>query len=134
MSANDPDLQPDTAEVLQVEEPEGTVPAVDVAVTNPVRTQSLPRKAGATFNRDVTTTITELLRADHRRARALIVADATIYLAFSEASAQDPSRMALWPALEPFDATATTDLWVRAETGTANVSVITEMWATGETA
>lgn len=131
MSTNE--LQPDVEDVLQVE-PDGYEPTVKVSQQGPVRTQGLPRKAGATFNRDITTDVGQvpLLRADHRRAHAVLVADAAFYVAFNVAAAQDPSRMAEWPPLEPLTVTATVDVWVRAVTGTANISVITESWATGE--
>lgn len=128
------ELQPDVEDVLQVEEPVGVEPVVKVEQQGPVRTQELPHKAATTFNRDITTNVGQvpLLRADPRRAQAILIADAAFFVAMNVASAQDTSRMAEWPALLPLTVTATTDVWVRAVTGTANLSVITESWATGE--
>jgi hypothetical protein len=128
------ELQPDVQDVLQVEEPAGVEPVVKVEQQGPVRVQELPHKAAATFNRDITESVGQvpLLRADPRRAQAILIADGAFYVAMNVASAQDPSRMAEWPPLVPLTITATTDVWVRAVTGTANLSVITESWATGE--
>jgi len=134
MSAGDPDLQPDNDDVLQVEDPAGYEPEVNVKVCNPVRVQLLPRKAGATFTKTVAAmpTPTHLLRPNPRRASVTVISDAEILIALSRASAADASMMALWPAGVPFTSSAATDLLVAAETGTAVVSVIEELWATGE--
>lgn len=134
------EFQPDTDEVLQVEDisPVGKAPAVDVAVRGPVRTQELPHKAGATFSRSVgtltaTTPAARVLSADHKRARAVIMSvGQNMYVAFSQASAQDVSRMALWPSGVAFVVTTATEVWVVAATGTTTVSVVTELWAAGE--
>lgn len=128
------DLQPDTDEVLQNEEVHE--PAVNVHITGsdvPVRVQSLPNRAGATFTKAVTTTAQRILNADHRRAVGTIIASGgAVYVAFSNASAQDPSRMALWPAGVPFVSSAGTEVWVQAVSGTVQVGVLTELWAAGE--
>jgi hypothetical protein len=127
-----PELQPDELEALQAES--GPVPAAKVSVDGPVRTQELPRKAGATFNKTgVTTTPFQLLRADHRRAVARIISiGQPMYVALSQASAGDVSRMALWPAATVFPVTADCEVWVASSTATTTISVVTEMWATGE--
>jgi hypothetical protein len=129
---SEPDFQPDVEEVLQIEPT--TEPAVKVKVAGPVRTQELPRKAGATFTRGVTNAVPNvpMLRADHWRAKATVIASAAIYIAFSQASAQDFNRTLWWPANLPFYTAAVTEIWVYAQTGTANVSIATEMWATGD--
>lgn len=135
MSANEVDLQPTTDEVLQVEDGAWPKePAVEVTVHGPVRTQELPHKAGATFTRpNITTTPYRILTADHRRARAVLLSiGQNLLIAFNSASAQDPSRMALWPANTQFLVTAATEVWVASATGTTSVSVATEMWAAGE--
>jgi hypothetical protein len=130
MSAGDINLQPDIDDVLQEETPE---PAVAVHVEGPVRTQILPRKAGSTFTKTVGTTPQRILRQDHRRAGAYLTSfGADLLLAFDSASAQEPSRMARWPALTPFPSEAITDIWVASESATSEVSIITELWATGE--
>jgi hypothetical protein len=141
MSANDPDLQPDVSEVLQAEDPAGYDPKVTVCVDGVVRTQALPRKAGAT--RTVSRVAAAaglppavgtdpLLRADPRRASATIISDKTILIAFTAASAQDAAMMARWPAGVPFRIDTVTAVWVASADATAAVSVITEMWATGD--
>jgi hypothetical protein len=128
------ELQPDVDEVLQVEEPAGVEPVVRVEQQGPVRTQSLPRKAGATRTITVNALPTpyRLLTANPRRAQATIIADLPIRVALNAAAAQDEGTMALWPGLVPLTVMATTEVWVAAETGTASVSVVSEFWATGE--
>ncbi|MFE0812667.1 hypothetical protein ACFW34_35120 [Streptomyces sp. NPDC058848] len=133
---SEPDLQPDVGDVLQEEAPDTTtVPVCVVETKSPIRTQALPRKGGSTRTVTVGTTPIPLLRADHRRAwcrvRALDL-DAAVAYAFTEASAQDLSTMAELPGLESDDLDMTADLWVRAVTGSARVSVTTSTWAEGE--
>jgi hypothetical protein len=136
MSANEVDFQPDTEEVLQME-PEGKGPVVDVTVSGPVRTQELPRRAGATFTRTVgtltgTTPAVRVLTADHKRARAVLMSvGQNMLVAFNQGSAQDASRMILWPANSAFVVTTATEVWVAAATGTTSIGVATELWATG---
>lgn len=127
------DLQPDTADVLQEEgEPGGTVPVCITDQKTPLRVQQLPRKGGATFTKTVGTTALQILWPDHRRARARVASTSAILIAYDMAAAQDPTTMAVWPAGQPFEASATTDVWVAAASGTAQVGVITEFWAEGE--
>lgn len=136
MSASAPELQPTVPEVLQSEEPYGKAPTVPVCIDAPVRTQSLPRKAGATGTKTAgliaDNAQRQLLRADHRRASAVLISDTPFLVALSAASAEDASTMALWPADTPCTITATSDVYVAAQTGTASVSFIEELWATGQ--
>lgn len=128
------DLQPELNEVLQSEVyDEQAVKVIVEAVKTPVRTQTLPHPAGATRYRLVTTTAIKLLAANHYRGQATIVAfDQDMYVAFNRASAQDPSTMGRWPALVPMVITTDTEIWVSAFQATTNISVFTELWATGE--
>lgn len=129
------ELQPDTRDVLQ-QEPE-YVMAVQgcVTVKGPVRTQALPRKGGSTRTVTVNTTPKRYLLADHRRAwaklRALDVAGTVAY-SLGEAAAQDLSTMTELPGLETDTLDMTMELWVRAVTGTARISITTSNWAEGE--
>jgi hypothetical protein len=138
MSAEEVDLQPTTPEVLQSEEaPEGDYPIVAVSLVKssvPVRTQELPHKGGATFtNGAVTTTPIRILRADKRRALATLMSiGGNMRIAFNNASAQDPSRMQLWPQNVAYYVGHDTDVYVAADTVNTAVSVSTELWATGE--
>jgi|SRR5581483_899879 len=124
------DLQPDELDALQAEP--GPEPAVRVIVDGPVRTQVLPRKQAATRTRTITTTVQQILAADHRRAAATLIAPSGFLFAFTPAAAQDPSTMAAWPANVPFTLTADAALFVAAASGTVAISIITEFWATGE--
>lgn len=133
MPANEEvDLQPDTMDALQAEDP-SLAPAVAVKHEGPLRVQSLPRKAAGTRTRTVGTTASKVLAADHRRASALIMSiGQNMLFAFNSASAQDPSTMSLWPANVPFTLTADTELWVASATATTSISITSEFWATGE--
>lgn len=126
------DLQPDDLEVLQAETPE-VVPAAAVIVQGVVRTQDLPRKSAASRNRSLGTGMTKLLAADDRRAMVRLMSiGATMQVAFSQASTQDPSMCIQWPANTPLEITASCEVWAAALTGTTIVSIMTEYWATGE--
>jgi hypothetical protein len=128
------ELQPDNDEVLQAEPVYAlNEPPVSVVVEGPVRTQPLPTKAGGTVTRTLTTTPGLVLKADHRRRRALLVSvGQNIYVALNQASAQDVSRMALWPQNVPLELTNDSDVYAAAATGTTQLGVVTELWATGE--
>lgn len=128
------DLQPDVDEVLQAEPAEDltTVPVCVQEIKAPVRVQQLPRKAGATRTRAVgDTAAVRVLTADHHRAQVTIVSASAFLVAFAEAAAQDDSTMAWWPATVPLVVGTTTEVWLKAETGTAEVSIVTELWAAG---
>lgn len=131
------DLQPDVPEVLQTEDPYGDTHIVPVEVCGPVRAQPLPRKGGATFTKTVgilgaTPGAVNVLRADHRRAQALLVAASPFLVAFNDANVQSVDTMALIPANVLLPVSATVDVWIAAATGTVAVSVLVEDWATGE--
>jgi hypothetical protein len=73
-----------------------------------------------------------VLRADHRRAQALLVAASPFLIAYNDANAQSVDTMALIPANVPILVSATVDVWVAAPAATVAVSVLVEDWATGE--
>lgn len=134
------DLQPDVDDVLQAEDPAGAEPTVKVSQQGPVRIQSLPRKAGATFSKTVGTTPTRLLGADHRRALVQISAADNAWIAYSKAGVQSaidvPAQNGaykLYGATTPnLPISAAAEIWIAAVTGTTVVSVLTELWATGD--
>lgn len=130
-----PELQPEELEVLQAEDP-GVEPIIRVEIARvevPIRTQDLPRKAGGTIQKTVGIVPIQLLASDHRRASARVMSvGQNMYVAYSAQTAQDVSRMALWPANVPFPMSVDSALWVASTTATTVISVITEMWATGE--
>lgn len=129
------ELQPDTREVLQ-EEPE-YVMAVQgcVTVKGPVRTQSLPRKGGATRTRVATDTkAVQVVEADHRRWSVTLMSnDEPMYVGYGKASIEDTSTMSLWPVNVPFVCGATVDVYVLCATAgeTTRVSATGELWAEG---
>jgi len=129
---DDIELQPNELEIMQGEN-DGPEPAVVVRVDGPVRTQDLPRKSGATRTRTIGIAPAKYLAADHRRAIARVVSiGQNMLVAFNMASAADPSTMAEWPAGLVFTLTADSELWLASKTGTTQVSIVTEFWATGE--
>lgn len=126
------ELQPDPAEVMQEEgEPLSSVPVCVEEVKAPVRVQVLPRKGGSTRTRTVGDVPVQLLTADHWRASAILMGDVPFRVAFSEASAQDLSTMALWPGLVPLTVDATVEVWAVADDDAVQLSLITTRWAEG---
>lgn len=132
----DEDLQPSYEEVLKQEVFSTPEPPVDVRLVDsrvPVSVQQLPHYPGATRTRAVGTTLVTLLGADHRRARATVIASGgSMLVAFRQSDATDPSTMLEWPAGVSLPITASSGLIVQAKTGTITVAYITEMWAMGE--
>lgn len=128
------DLQPELEEVLQEEAaPVHEYAPTPVTVQGPVRVQTLPQKSGQTKTVTVGTTPVRILQGDHRRARANILAiGGNMLFAFNMASAQDPSRMCLWPANVAYTHLGDDEIWVAAVTGTITVSIATGRWAVGE--
>lgn len=125
-------MQPDELEALQAE-PTDVPPAVLVRIDGPTRTQDLPRKSAASVTRTITTVAKKYLSADHRRASVKVLSiGQNVLIAFNLASAQDPSTMAEWPAGVQYTLTADSEVWLASKTGTTQVSIITEYWATGE--
>lgn len=132
MTTDDASLQPELAEVLQ-QEPEDN-PKIEVCVRDvhgPVRTQALPRKAATAFQKAIGASVLQpamILRADHYRGQATLIADADLRVSFN-----DPSEpYAVWPADLPLVITASADIYVRGDSGAVTVNVIVEKWATGE--
>ena len=129
------DLQPDVDEVLQTEAEDDKpyIPPLCVKeVQAPVRVQTLPRKGGGTLTKPLTTSPVQVLTADHRRGRALLVSSTAFLVAFSEASCQADSAMAAWPANVPLELSTTAEVWAKVDAGTADLAVVIERWALGE--
>ena len=111
------DLQPDTGEVLQEEQTALTaIPVCVREVESPVRVQTLPRKSAATMTKALTTRPIQVLWADHWRGRAALCCTTDFLVAFSEASCQADTSMALWPADVPLELTATCEVWAKVPT------------------
>jgi len=140
MSLPDPEMQPDLEDVLQVEEPAGSETAVKVEQQGPTRSQTLPRKGGATFTRTIGSSApTRLLGADPRRFSALINAADDIWVAFTKSgvvaaieNADQNGAYRVFGSTVPFPVGAVVEVWACAVTTTARVSIATELWATGE--
>jgi hypothetical protein len=125
------DLQPENEEVLQNQSSDE--PAVKVIVETPVRVQHLPRKAGATKTWNLTTTPVRVLAADHRRASATLLAiGGNVLVALTTAAKESAQSSALWPQNIPLIIGADSEIYAATVTGTATLTVITELWATGD--
>lgn len=133
MSAYDDPSTPELEAVQQEEADDGRlmVPVRVLEVAGPVRVQVLPSRHGV--SRSWTTNATDpepvpLLGADLRRRRASIVATgAAVYV--GEREMVKAGAAALWPADVPLIVEHTEQLYARAATGTATVSVVSENWA-----
>lgn len=118
----------DTVDDVQQQVYDG--PAIPVRIADPVAVQPLPSRAGSTESRTVDdVTPVKLCTADPRRSRLLISSDAVVYVAPLAEDARSRTRAFRLPANQavPFHAQ---DMWYAvADTGTAEVSVLTEQWA-----
>lgn len=135
--SEDVQLQPDTAAVLQEEEPPGltTVPVCVEDIRGPVRVKQLPDLPGGT--RTVTAPVDaparHILTPDRYRSRALLVShDDDLLVAFTENDASDPSTMARWPKGVPLEIRAVADVYVMGNAADTAVGVVTERWAASE--
>ncbi len=134
----DTELEPDAAEVLQVEtDPDDRIPCLPVVVEGPVRTQALPRKRASGVMRTIKQTEPmQILTEDPFRAEARIFShDEAIYIGFDEFDFEGLARVILWPALTPFSITARTDVWVQSagatEADVTALAIYLEHWAEG---
>lgn len=123
---------PDLDELQQDEEDRPiVVPVRLIEAESPVRVQLLPSRHGV--SRSFTTSATDaeptpLLGGDLRRRRATIVAiGADIYVGDREMVKS--AQAARWPAGIPLVIEHTEQVYARAATTTATVSVISENWA-----
>ena len=125
-----PELEPDTDEVLQVEEVD--VPAVKVTVEGPARVQLLPTKSAGIRGITVPDTgARRLMTADPHRARAVVITDAVAVLIGGSQQEVDGGQPGKIPAGMRVEFGATDELWARSVTGETTVTVIQERWANG---
>lgn len=130
----DVSLQPELAEVLQVE-PEDE-PKIEVCVRDvhsPVRVQDLPFKAASAFSKVIAATVAQpplVLSADKYRGRATLISSAAMRVSFN--APDEP--YAVWPADLPLVLKAVADVYVQPDSASdpITVSVIIEKWATGD--
>lgn len=123
---------PELEEIQQDEEERAlVVPVRVVEVWSPVRVQLLPSRHGV--SRSFTSSATDaepipLLGADLRRRRATIVAiGADVYVGDRELV--KTAQAARWPAGVPLVIEHTEQVYARAASASATLSVISENWA-----
>lgn len=118
--------QPSGADVEQYEEPElSTVP---VDVQGPVRTQDLPSVTQGIGQVSLDTTGSRILAPDMRRKMATILSlDENMVLSHSQAGLVNG---ATWLQNVPLVLGTADEVWAKSSTGTTELSIIIEGWAT----
>ncbi len=120
---NDRDAEPILEEVFQHDVPG---PVVPVDVRGPVIVHQLPSKGGPSFKHPLTTTFSQVLGHDNKRARTtLLLAGAAWEYSRTGASGSGVP----WPSNVPLVLEHCDQVWARVTTETGNLSVITEIWA-----
>lgn len=124
--------EPDTRDVLQVEEPDTWVePPVVVMIRGPIRAQELPAKANGSKGHQVSDLDTRrILTADPHRSRALVISLAQPFK-FAGTQGELFGQCAVWPAATPLEIKAVDELWVQCATAatTDTISIFQERWA-----
>jgi len=142
--ADEIDLEPDVAEVLQVENgyelPPYEIPVTPVCVKDVVRVQALPRKSAAARTIGVSGAAPfRLLHADpHRASLKLVCTGGSMAVGFTQQSFSETfdnvTNCLVWPAGVPLEIDAVTEVWVRsavAAFAAITVSFVRENWADG---
>lgn len=121
------DMEPDLAEVQQVEPPD--IATVPVRIEGPIESRELPSKRIATRTVAVSATVgSMLLSHDPRRKSATIVARSQDIL-IGASQAQSQLNGAWWPGVIPFVITSVTEVWAIGDGGNTDVSIVEEYWA-----
>lgn len=126
----EPDLQPDTGDLLQEEQVPGLT-AIPVVVEGPTRVVELPAQDLVLGQVDVdNTTPVRIFGRDPRRKRLQLVASGgSVRIATSQKQAV-PGNGAVWPVGVPYMVNAMTEVWVIAVSGSpVTVSYSAEQWA-----
>lgn len=133
-------LEPDTDEILQVEEEPAPMVPIPVVVTGPTRVQELPRKSwrGRTIIA-LGTTPKRILAADPHRALvelyawtdAILIAPTQFSFGDDTYTTQEDGSAVKWPQAVVRAIHATGEVWARAATTTTDLSVYVENWADG---
>lgn len=119
----------ETPDVDELQPREGTDPAVPVSVVGPVRVQPMPTRSGAVREQLVTSASADrVLHYDLTRARAVlqVVGANDVFVAFTAAEAS-VGRGRL-PAGAQLEITNIGEVWVRAASADATVTVWSEHW------
>lgn len=130
-----PDLTPDIDEIYQAEEHALPLTPIPVTIEGPVRSQDLPSKTMVVTQLFLDSTggfiqPQRLLGDDPRRKIARLVAsDQKIRIGTSQKQVMNADTCAIWPVGVVLPITATTEVWVAADTLTTRISCIAEQWA-----
>jgi hypothetical protein len=117
---------PDMDELAQQDPP---VQAVPVRVEGPVQTRAMPAVLGIHYSRTFGTTAEQLVGRELRRSRLLVWCKTNpIWVGRSQAEV-DADTCAQLPAGLILPIQHTDEVWVAAETATALVSYVHELWA-----
>lgn len=122
------DLTPDIEDVLQEQPAPVPMTPIPVVLEGPADTRQLPTRSPGMATLDLTVDPTRVLQDDPRRSRAIlqVAGDAVILGTSQSAATHAGARLA-----DGTTVTLTTsgEVWARAGTGTATLSVISEQWA-----
>lgn len=142
--ADEIDLEPDVAEVLQVENgyelPPYEIPVTPVCVKDVVRVQALPRKSAAARTVAISGSAPyRILAADPHRASAILrCSGGEMAVGFTQSSFSEEddnfTSCVVWPIDVPLPITAVTEIWVRSaevDFTAITVSLVRENWADG---
>jgi hypothetical protein len=121
--------EPDVDEVVQEEPTETHIQPVPVTIEGPVRVQELPSRVASTRSYILSTTPEQILGADPRRRRALLVGVTNIiWLGTTPNDVTGPYPFAL-PVGVPIVLEHQAPIYAASATGTATLSMVVENWA-----
>jgi hypothetical protein len=122
-----PDFEPNPPDVLGHEETRivKTDP-IPVVLESPAHVQALPAQIAVSRSITLTTLPEIILPADARRSRAILVAAASVRLG-SRNDCDNDSAFLLTTAI-PLEYRHGDEIWARADTGTARLSILIEEW------
>lgn len=122
-----PDFEPTPSEVLAHEEPERHIEPVPVSIDGPVRVQTPGAQIGIMRSITITTTPEIVLASNPRRARVLLFC-ATNSVRLGSKNDCDNDSAFLLPVNIPCEITHGDEVWARADTATARLSLSIEEW------
>lgn len=121
------EFEPSADTVMQDEHP--ALKSVPVTVEAPVTVHELPARGGGYRALELDTTAERILTADPRRKSAIILpVDGDIYIGDDQAQATGDGRPR-WTSGVPLPITHRDEVWASATTGTVEVTIVIEQWA-----
>ncbi len=113
--------EPELGEVLQ----EPGLATIPVSVGGPVQTRALPSRIGGASKEPLTTSFSNVLYADLKRRRAVLIADVD----WEYSRTGNSGSGVPWYAKVPLVLEHADSVCARVPTGTGTLSIVTETWA-----